>query len=133
MAKHNPYIHTQEYLVHALMQLTRSKPLSSISVTELTNRAGVSRMTYYRNYNSMSEILTRYLDGIFESYKRDVAGFGNPGKYNDYHIVLLCSQYFHTHKDFILCLLRCGMGDLLLSRLTKYVLDTYYCEEKGIA
>ncbi len=56
-----------------------------------------------------------------------------PGQYNDYRIVLLCSQYFQTHRDFILCLLRRGMGDLLLSPLSKYVLDTYYREEKGIA
>ncbi len=58
---------------------------------------------------------------------------GLSGQYNDYRIALLCSQYFQTHRDFILCLLRRGMGDPLLSRLGKYVLDTYYREEKGIA
>ena len=46
--------------------------MSSITVSELTNEAGVSRMTYYRNYSSKDEILQSYLADIIESYRSDV-------------------------------------------------------------
>ena len=52
----------KEYMVIALMQLLEEKPLSSISVSELTRKAGVSRMTYYRNYNR------RYIYYLFRRY-----------------------------------------------------------------
>ena len=54
----------KECMVSALMQLLETKPLSAISVTELTEKAGVSRMTYYRNYQSKEEIFQDYLDDI---------------------------------------------------------------------
>ena len=66
-------------MVSALMQLLEDKPLSAISVTELTEKAGVSRMTYYRNYQSKEEIFQDYLDDIVDSY-RAIWPPGRPGE-----------------------------------------------------
>ena len=44
--------YARECMVQALIRLLGEKPLSAISITELTAAAGVSRMTYYRNYQS---------------------------------------------------------------------------------
>lgn len=122
----------RECLIHALMSLLETRPLSSISITELTRKAGVSRMTYYRNYRSLDEIFTTYLDDIFTSYRNDVCGWPDKGNYNDYKNMLHCYSYFHAHRDFIRCLLKCGMGDILLQALTGYITDTYFTPEKGI-
>ena len=62
----------RECMVTALMQLLKEKPLSAVSVSELTEKAGVSRMTYYRNYQSKEEIFTVYLDDILDDYRDDV-------------------------------------------------------------
>ena len=40
----------------ALSQLLKEKSFSSITVSELTKKAGVSSMTYYRNYSSKEDI-----------------------------------------------------------------------------
>ena len=53
--KNQANVLAKECMVSALMQLLEDKPLSAISVTELTEKAGVSRMTYYRNYQSKEE------------------------------------------------------------------------------
>ena len=37
---------SKECIVSAILQLTKNKPLSSISVSKLCNKAGVSRMTF---------------------------------------------------------------------------------------
>ena len=53
--------YTKDCLVQALMRLLQEKPLSSISITELAAEAGISRMTYYRNYQSIDDVLLSHL------------------------------------------------------------------------
>lgn len=133
MTKKNALFPSKDCIVQALMRLLQEKPLSAITITELTKEAGVSRMTYYRNYHSVDEIFITYLDDILDAYRIDMADWKDKGNYNDYKNMLHCYEYFHTHKDFIHCLLKCGMGDLLLQALTDYILETYYSKEKGTA
>lgn len=116
----------RECMVSALMQLLETKPLSTISVTEITKKAGVSRMTYYRNYHSKEEIFSSYLTDIIASYKADASAWNMEGSYNDQRHMQHCFQYFYTHKDFIRCLIKSGLGDLLLKALSGYMIDTYY-------
>ena len=121
----------KECMVSALMQLLETKPLSAVSVTELTEKAGVSRMTYYRNYQSKEEIFQDYLDDIVDSYRSDVASWPSRGNYNDYRNLLHCFRYFKKYKEFIRGLIDSGMGDMVLKALTNYIDETYYQEELG--
>lgn len=124
---------TRKCLVNALMELLETKSLSAITITELTYRAGVSRMTYYRNYSSKDEIFSSYLSDILDSYSEDVQEWSDKGNYYDYKNMLHCYSYFHTHRTFIRCLLKCGMGDLLLKAVTDYIVNTYYNPKRGKA
>ena len=51
----------RESLREGLLQLIERKQYDDISVSELTQRAGVSRVSFYRNYDSKDEILLEYL------------------------------------------------------------------------
>ena len=46
----------------ALLRLIETKSLSDITVTEVTKLAGVSRITFYRNYTELVDILFDYLE-----------------------------------------------------------------------
>lgn len=118
-------------MVQALIQLLQTKSLSNITISELTARAGVSRMTYYRNYNSMDEIFISYLKDLIDAYRQDVADWPDKGNYNDYRNMLHCYEYFDHYREFIACLVKTGLGHLLLQALDSYILDTYYTEDKG--
>lgn len=52
----------RESITEALVQLMERKPFSQITVTELARRAGVGRVSFYRNYDSMEDVLVRYLN-----------------------------------------------------------------------
>jgi AcrR family transcriptional regulator len=52
---------TKECILTALLRLMEVKSYASISITDITNLAGVSRMAYYRNYKNKDEILIKYL------------------------------------------------------------------------
>lgn len=51
----------------ALFDLMAEKPYMEITVTDIIKKAEVARVSYYRNYNSIDEIL----DGIVEDKARD--------------------------------------------------------------
>lgn len=123
----------RECMVEALIRLLNTKPLSEISVTEIARKAGVSRMTYYRNYSSKEEIFTTYLEDIFETFRNDTFKAEQQGGFfQKYENILYCFHFFEKHKEFILSLDKCNMGDLLLQVLDQYIQETYYSEDKGI-
>ena len=60
----------RECIEAALIQLMETKPFSTITVSDIARRAGVSRNAYYRNYESKEAILTEYLRGLIETVDR---------------------------------------------------------------
>lgn len=48
----------------ALMELLRTKNYSAITVTDIVEQAGVARATYYRNYDSIEDVVDSLLMGM---------------------------------------------------------------------
>lgn len=53
---------SQEYLITALLQLLETKDLKDITVTQVVKRAGVSRMAFYRNFETLDDVLIAYIE-----------------------------------------------------------------------
>ena len=121
----------RECIVTALIHLSNQKPFSSITISELTEKAGVSRMTYYRNYNSKEEVFQSYIDEIFDLYKKEFAQHPKPKTYGEYNSILQCFQYFEKYNEFISCLISIGMGHMILTPLSNYIMETYYTEPQA--
>ncbi len=49
----------------ALFDLLKNKPMEDITITEIINRAGVSRMGFYRNYTSKEDIIEKFIFKCF--------------------------------------------------------------------
>ena len=49
-----------ESLTQALLLLMEQKPLAQINISELCEKAGVSRVSFYRNFDSMEQILLQH-------------------------------------------------------------------------
>lgn len=52
---------TKECLFDALLRLANEKPLPKITISELCTLAGVSRTTFYRHYNDVTECMLDFL------------------------------------------------------------------------
>ena len=116
---------SKECIVSAIIQLIKDKPLSSISVSELCNKAGVSRMTFYRNYDSIEDIFVKHLNEIFEEYKSDDVMQNMDGFYFDEAHLLHYFDYIYKHRDFLNGLVQCGFDMFFLSMLTQYILEKW--------
>ena len=57
----------KECIYTALMELMEKEDYEKITVIDITKRAGVSRMSYYRIYQSKDDIIETHLIEVFES------------------------------------------------------------------
>lgn len=105
----------KECIAQALSKLIESKHLSDIKITELARIAGVSRMSYYRNFKSKEEIFSSYFDIILTRYD-EAEGYSQPfGIYHDmkhmihYLGIFICCckqrlwKYFSCCNDKLYC------------------------------
>lgn len=44
------------------------KPFHAVTITDIAQRAGVSRLTFYRNFKSKEAILRQYYDDEFNRF-----------------------------------------------------------------
>lgn len=58
----------KECIADALLVLLKEKPIEKITVDELTARAGVGRVTYFRSFTGKSEIITYKFIKLWERY-----------------------------------------------------------------
>lgn len=54
-----------KYIVNALFELLKVKPLADISVTELIAKSGVGRSSYYRNFYFLEDVIKQYVKNLF--------------------------------------------------------------------
>lgn len=59
---------SRQWLVEALLQLMETTPFRKISITDLTRKAGVSRLTFYRNFESKEDVLRLHYREVFQKY-----------------------------------------------------------------
>lgn len=58
----------KSYIIQALFELLKSKDYHDISILEISERAGVNRSTYYRNFSSKDEILQSFFKFLMDAY-----------------------------------------------------------------
>lgn len=54
-------------IYEALIKLMEKKPYKEITITDITKKAGVSRMAYYRNYQDKDDILINHFKKMVSS------------------------------------------------------------------
>ena len=59
---------TKNCLATALIELLEEKEFSDISIQDIVDKAGFSRMAYYRNFKNVEEILDYYLYSKTETF-----------------------------------------------------------------
>ncbi len=108
----------KDCIFESLMILMKKKEFKNITITDITNKAGVSRMAYYRNYNYKEDIIITYLDKLFEQYLSEIENYKD---HNIYQFAYNFFSYFSRQESMILTLIKANMQTLLLNRFDKYL------------
>ena len=65
-SKEEQKIQSKGLIVQSLVYLMRKKSFHEIKITEICKKAGVSRLSYYRNFESKEDIVLYYFSNNFE-------------------------------------------------------------------
>lgn len=109
---------SKRWLEEALLLLMKQKHFSEITVTDITAKAGVSRLTFYRNFESKEDILLRYFDTIFQDYLQSIRG---STACTLEHALCKCFEYWQTHKEESGLLVRDDLSAILYKPYGQYL------------
>lgn len=74
---------TREWILEALLILLETIPYEKIKIAAITNKAGVARQTFYRNYKSKDDIIETYLEMLFNEFIMDIKRLDSEDKEDD--------------------------------------------------
>ncbi len=109
---------TKECIVTALLRLMEVKSYSGITITDITNLAGVSRMAYYRNYNSKDEILINHL---VDQEKRLLKELHGEHAQTMRDMIYYIAEFFQENVLVIKAVFDAGLGHLLTNLLSERI------------
>ena len=125
----NAYV--RDCMLQALLTLMDEKAFQEISICDITRRANVSRMAYYRNYSSKEEILTSHLEGVLHQYVK----FTRPKSTGKVHInkknIAKLFEFCKEQQQFLQRCDNAGLGYYFLDAITAYLLRYFMREGDG--
>ncbi|MEI4367123.1 TetR/AcrR family transcriptional regulator [Streptococcus suis] len=98
----------QDYIQEALLQLIQQKEYDKITITDIAKRAGVTRISFYRNFESKDAILELALKSAFQAYQAKHGTDSFPELF----------AFFQQNKDLIDCLFKSRKEILIAQLLT---------------
>jgi AcrR family transcriptional regulator len=123
---------SRECLLKAFVGLMQTENYSDITVTDITQKAGVSRMAYYRNYTQKDQIFTTYLDEVSESIVHPLNDYlpvpTTPAEYIVLLFKRLAADCLVYEYNLGLALHHAGIGTLFLDCIMKNLSATFSSE-----
>ena len=85
---------TQEYIYDAFLQLLDKKHYDEISVCEICTKAGVSRMSFYRNFESKEDLTFKGIDRIVRNMANNIEKLDNK------NLFTIAKEIFTISKNY---------------------------------
>lgn len=114
---HKQVARTREWTFEALLLLLKEKPYETITITDITTKAGIARQTFYRNYQSKDDVVILHLDGLFWQLKNFSQTKEKMTARDSY---LQTFIIFANHREELLKLKEAGLDHLIFQRIWDY-------------
>ncbi|MBD5131180.1 MAG: TetR/AcrR family transcriptional regulator [Clostridiales bacterium] len=87
---------SMDLITAALFELLGERAFAEISITEICEKAGVARKTFYRNFDSKLSIVEKLVDRVFYEFlqKYDLKTSGARAIYKYWFEYILCAREF---------------------------------------
>lgn len=103
---------TKVFITTALMQLLHEQALEKISVRQVSDRAGVSRMAFYRHFDDLNAVLVGYYEPRFHRLFSDLE------RYHDEDKLARVGVFFQDTSEDILLAINQGYENLIVDLFT---------------
>lgn len=110
-------VRSKRRITDALLELMQTTPFSKITVKEIVERAGLTRQTFYHNFESREDVLLYRLDELIEGFIEYLIAH-KVGGWED----LICCffRYWQEHEDFMQLLMKNDLTDLFSMRIPPF-------------
>lgn len=98
---------SKKYIAEALIFLMKKKDYSSITNKEITDKAGLSHITIYRNFKNKDDIIKYYLNNITDNFIKTSKILYTPNDFTGYIIKLF--THLEKNKDIAILLYQANM------------------------
>ena len=112
---------TRKWLQEALLSLMSEKPFIKISIAEITEKAEVSRPTFYLHYKNKEEVLVDYLDSMYQSFMEDMQPYLDSILQGKMAVKLF--EQIAAQATFLLPLLNSEVSYIVMEKLHQYCYD----------
>ena len=110
-------LRSKKWLTNALFELMEEKPYDKISIREISEKAGLTRQTFYHNFSSKEMLLIYRSDQLFSEFFEYIQK-NNISNMQD--IMILFFKYWQEHKEFLEKLTDNNMQHVLTHRFPEY-------------
>ena len=97
----------EEYIEEALLKLMKEKEFKNITITDITNKAGVSRISFYRKFSSKEDVVKSYLTKALKDWGKRWEESG------DTNIAYQIFKFFYEQKEVLPLLYQSNLQYLL--------------------
>ena len=98
----------KECITTALIQMLERKDFDNISITGLVQKAGVGRVSFYRNFESKEDVIRKHLKSLLDEWAKQYEGVEN------YNLVEAIFEHFYNHRKLFILLYKRGLSYLNL-------------------
>jgi AcrR family transcriptional regulator len=112
---------TRKWLQEALLILMKDKSFRDIQVTEIADRAEVSRPAFYLHFHSKEELLLSHVDTVFDEFYASLSSEVKIGDVDRKGVSILLFKYWEKHADTLKMIFKAENDTVLLKRLRSYV------------
>lgn len=123
----NPLL--KECLFTALIMLMDQKDFKDIKISEIAQKAGVSRMTYYRTYDSKEDILIQYFEDQSQEMIREIK---KQPDITELQFFTTLFSYFKQHAHVMEYLFKADLLREVNSRFIDFVTHLYEHSDEHI-
>ena len=91
---------SRRLICDALMELLDEKPLDKITVTDIANRADISRGTFYLHYDSVGEVISELQDAFIEQMDAYFVSLDIPFSVDNIAVLTIeCLKYIYMQNN----------------------------------
>ena len=121
------------YITEALLLLLKKKEYKDISITEICKKAGVTRMSFYRNFENKEDILLKKVQTVTDSFLKESAISYKRDTVSRYFMKLF--THMQQQKDLCAALNKAGLIHMIKNEFDRVFLNAYkyvYDEYKSL-
>ena len=108
----NTYVKKQ--ITATLIDLLKKKSLSEISISELTDKAGIGRVSFYRNYQSKEDILKEESNRLIKEWGKLYESNTESAPETLFPSLF---DFYRDHREFYTTLYNAGMSSIMMETI----------------